>query len=136
MTIYDLSGQNENFLQKHKNLVMWRIISQQIKCLWQFHRFCPKILSLTTPSGEYRIFSNFFKNFTNDVIMTGSDQTLPIHVWTLSVVDYLVVWTKNKIVRVSLKWIRLFKSLMNHFITHFHDLTEIWICFGLKQRYD
>jgi len=34
--------------------------------------------------------------------MTGSDQTLPIHVWTLSVVDYLVVWTKNKIVRISL----------------------------------
>ena len=27
-----------------------------------------------------------------------------------------------------LKWIRSFKSLMNHFITHFHDLTEFWIC--------
>ena len=45
----------------------------------------------------------FFKNFKNDVIMTGSDQSPRFPARTYSIVDYLVLWAKNKIVRVSLK---------------------------------
>ena len=44
----------------------------------------------------------FFKVFTNDVIMTGSDLSPRIHTRTLSTIDYLFIWAKNKIVRVSL----------------------------------
>ena len=61
MTINDLSGQNDNFCQKHNNLVMWRIIPKKINCLWRYHKFCPKISFLTTPSGEYRFFSKILQ---------------------------------------------------------------------------
>ena len=57
MTIFD---------KKHKNLVMWPIISQQIKCLWRCERFFPKKLSMTTPSGENIFFQKFYKWRHND----------------------------------------------------------------------
>ena len=61
MKIYDLSGQNDNFRQKNWNLIMWRIISQQIKCWWRCDRFCPKILSMTTASGKNHFFQKLYK---------------------------------------------------------------------------
>ena len=88
-----------------KNIKIWscdEVLSQQIKCLWRCDKFCLQISFMTTPSGEHRNFSNFFKNFTNDVIMTGSDQTPRNHVWSYSVVDYLAILAENKIVTVSL----------------------------------
>ena len=42
------------------------------------------------------------KFLANDVIITGSDQTPRIRVWTYWVVEYWIIWAENKIVRVSL----------------------------------
>ena len=51
-----------------------------------------------------------FKKFLNDVIMTGSDSTPPIPVWSHSVVEYWLIWADNKIVRVSLMVFSKFNS--------------------------
>ena len=61
MTIYVLSGQNDKFRQKHENLIMRRIIQQQINCLERCDRFCPKILSMTTPRVENTFFSKILQ---------------------------------------------------------------------------
>jgi len=90
IAIYDSSGQNDNFRQKHK---IW-------SCDAVFHS---KSSAYDDAIGFVHKFHSWrhlginienFQNFTNDVIMTGSDQTPRIH--------YLVVWAKNKIVMVSL----------------------------------
>ena len=82
-------------LKKTKNMVIWRIMSHQIKYLWHCESFGPKILYIT-------VKIEIFENFTNDVILTGSEQTPRIHVSSCSVVDYWVISAENKIVTVSL----------------------------------
>ena len=42
--------------------------------------------------------------------MTGSDQSPQIHSRTWSMIGHLVIWVKNKIVRVSLKFQCLLKE--------------------------
>ena len=54
--------------------------------------------------------------------MTGSDQTPQIHVRTQSVVDYLVILAKNKIVRVSLN---KNNNMMSILYVSFHQLYKI-----------
>ena len=50
MMIYHFLGQNENFAQKAKNLVIWCIILKQIKYLWYNDSFGLKISCMTKPS--------------------------------------------------------------------------------------
>jgi len=52
MKIFDLSGENDNFRQKQDKLVMWHIISQQIKYLWPHNYFRAKISFVATTSSE------------------------------------------------------------------------------------
>ena len=52
MKIFHFRGQNDNFAQKTKNMVMWRIIPQKINYLVYYDTFGPKLFFITTPSGE------------------------------------------------------------------------------------
>ena len=57
----------------------------------------------------------FFINFTNDVIMTGSDQSPRIHARTLSMIDNLVIWVKDKIIEVSLELTLIIETNWRHY---------------------
>ena len=52
--------------------------------------------------GHLAVKIEIFENFSNGVIMTGSEQTPRIHVWSCSVVHYWAIGVENKIVTVSL----------------------------------
>ena len=89
------------------------------------------------PWRQKAVISQFFKSFKNlknDVIMTGNNQIPRLHTWNKSVVDYLVDWAKNEIVRVlKLKFSNLKRFKLEISAIEYWFLSEL--CLDKTQTY-